>query len=374
MEGFLTALQQLLRNLPAVILWLVTVVFASAVVSFFLSLKIPRRYNVAVIGFHGSGKTTLITALFREILEGKIKSVQATLSTRSTTERVMQGIAKLDEGKPLGPTEDQDMFAYRTKIVLGSLLKKTYDVAIGDFPGRMSEQLAHDAVEPFLHPDFEGWCREADAFIFVIDVTPCFMKYESNKGINREYVIKMTAATRTAWQNLLNMHSAGAKRLKSYPAVLTFTKSDLINYVSDAPDATVTPLIERWGLSLEELPVNVRIDTDKLSEQQENILDEFSAVRTFFRQTNHGFREVFVSSVGGPDKEKFSKDEDVLKEPRRGVVRTLFRQIKHWLQEVFVSRVGGPDKEKFSKDKDVLKEPRLGLEELLRAVLPAPPS
>lgn len=330
MAEFLTTLQKLLQNLPAFVLWLVTVVFASAVVSFFLNLRIPRRYYVAVIGSRGSGKTMLIHALFREILEGRIRKVEATLSTRSTTERVMKGIALLDEGKPLGPTKDQDMFAYRTKIVLGSLLNKIYDVEFGDFPGHMSEELADDAVEPFLDPQFARWVNEADAFIFVVDVAPCFMGCESNPRISREYVVRMTAAIRTAWQNVLNEHTAGAKRLKSYPVALTFTKSDLVNYVSDAPDANVAELMQRWGF--EELPVNVRIDTEKLSHQQKNITDAFSGVRTFFRQTNHRFREVFVSSVGVLDEKQFLKDEDVL------------------------------------------NEPRLGLEELLRAVLPTPPS
>ena len=330
MEGFLTVLQQLLQNLPAVVLWLVTVVFASAVVSFFLNLRIPRLYSIAVIGFRGSGKTTLITALFREILEGRIKRVQATLSTRSTTERVMEGIAALDEGKPLGPTKDQDMFAYRTNIVLGTHIKKTYKGLIGDFPGRMSEELADNTVAPFIEPEFARWVNEADAFIFVVDVAPCFMGYESDKGVNREYVIKMTAAIRTAWQNVLNEHTATAKRLKSYPVVLAFTKSDLINYISDAPDANVTELMQRWGS--EELPVNMRIDADKLSKQKKNIRDAFSAVLTFFEQTNHKFQEVFVSSVGVLDEKQFLKDEDVL------------------------------------------NEPRLGLEELLGAILPTPPS
>jgi type IV secretory pathway ATPase VirB11/archaellum biosynthesis ATPase len=81
-----------------------------------LKRALPKAYDVAIIGFPKSGKTTLITALFGEIFASRITTVEATLRGQSTIERVNHDLAKLEMGEAVGPTTDQDLFAYRTTI------------------------------------------------------------------------------------------------------------------------------------------------------------------------------------------------------------------------------------------------------------------
>ncbi|MBI3788421.1 MAG: GTPase domain-containing protein [Ignavibacteriales bacterium] len=338
MQEIISALVKSLPELAPIILWVVTVFFASILVAFFLDLRMPRPYNVAIIGLPGSGKTTLIIALFREILAGRIKKVLATLSTRTTNERVMKSIALLDSLKPLGPTQDQDMFAYRTNIVLGSFFRKTYKVEFADFPGEESSKLEDPsqesgngtvvAVEPFLNPEFARWVNEADAFVFVVDVARCFIGYEHEKGISKDYTGATTEGIRTAWQNIVNEHTAGSKRVRSIPVVLVYAKSDLINHVSE--NGNVTEAMLTWGYK--KIPDKPKIDSGKLSEYGKKIAWAFSDVRKFFQQSGNPFYEIFTSSYG------------VL------------------------------GKEDFVHEREVLTEPRMGLSELLQAVLPAPPS
>lgn len=307
MEGILAALQNLTQNLPGFVLWLVTVVLVSAVWAFFLNLKVPQAYNVAVIGFPRAGKTTLIISLFGEILAGRMKKVRARLSTRTTIERVESGLVKLQKGEPLGPTKDQDMFAFRTVIVLGSWLRKTLKVEIADFPGVMSEELG-DGAESMLDPEFARWVNEADAFIFVIDLARCFIGVET--GINRDYVVKARSAIRGAWQNTLNHHSAGERKLKSYPVVLAFTKADVINYLSDESDPDLRETIVTYGFSkLPGRPGEVRVDAVKFLKYKQEILDAFTDLRSFFEQTNRHYDEVFVSSLGALEEKRLGFEE-----------------------------------------------------------------
>ncbi len=335
MREFLTTIERLLQgNLDLIILWLISLFFVGVLVYSFLELRSPKSYYIAIIGLPQSGKTTIIHAMFREILDGRIKGMQANLWGRSTTERVMRGISSLEEGKALLPTQEKDIFGYRTSMLLGTVLKKKYDVTIGDFPGRQSEILSgrdstENADERYLEPEFARWVNEADAFIFVVDLARCYAGFDPVKReINKEYVRKTTSAIRTAWQNVLHEHAAGEK-VKISRVVLVFTKADLVNYIVK-PDANVATQVERFGYK--DLPWGVRIDPVGLKEQADNILREFAEVRKFFLQSGNRYNEVFTSSVGVLNNTRLVTDESIS------------------------------------------REPRLGIEELLRSILPAPPS
>jgi GTPase Era involved in 16S rRNA processing len=298
MQDLLTTLQSLSQFLPAIILWLVAVGVATTLMWVLLDSRMPRPYNIAIIGYPESGKTTLIVSLFGEILASKIEGVRATLSTKSTTERVIPGIAALEMRKALSPAKSQFMFVYRADIVLGSRswLRKTYKVEVGDFSEQTAEELAVGTAERLVNPEFEKWVNEADAFVFVIDVAQCYRGYEMGNRINDEYVRQMTAAIRTAWQNVLNYHTAGRKKLRSYPVILAFTKSDLINHVSDAPNAHVSEAMQKWGFA--EIPAVADIQPQKFSQEAQRIRDAFDEVRSFFQQNSDSYEDVFVSSLG----------------------------------------------------------------------------
>ncbi len=300
-------LQQI--NWPSIVLWVVTIVFATAIVSFFLNLRIPRVYNIAVIGSPRSGKTTLIISLFGQILSGRVKSLEATLSSVRTTERVMSGIARLEMGKALNFT-DKDLFVYRSDVVIGAfsnqvigtLFKKTYRVEIADFGGQQLAKSDNTTAEPLIDPEYAKWVNEADAFIFVIDIGPCFVGVETGDKVSRQYAINMTAAFRAAWQNVLNQHTAGSNKVRSYPLVLAFSKSDLINFVPEK----LAELERLWAFG--NLPGIVNVDSQRLAQYAPSIREAFSDLRKFFQQTSDNYEEVFVSSVGNLNGDRLGFD------------------------------------------------------------------
>lgn len=103
----------------------------SAAISIYASLvarkKLPLAHNVAVVGYPRSGKTTLITALFAEIFSRNISSISITPRGEETIKRINDDIARLESGRELGPTTDQDLFAYRAEMLTGkSIFAKRY--------------------------------------------------------------------------------------------------------------------------------------------------------------------------------------------------------------------------------------------------------
>jgi hypothetical protein len=141
--------------------------------------------------------------------------------------------------------------------------------------------------------------NEADAFIFVVDMARCLSGDRSSDRINNEYVSDMIAAIRAAWQNTLNHHSAGEKKLKSFPVVLTFTKSDLVNFLGDARNANTTESIQAYGFEkLPGVPGKVTIDLQRFEQERGTLINAFSDLRNFFIQTNRNYSEVFTSSLG----------------------------------------------------------------------------
>jgi GTPase SAR1 family protein len=314
-QEVLTVLRNLLQGLPPsvlwAVLWAVGLVVASVFCAFLLSWKVPRAYSVAVIGFSRAGKTTLIQALFEQVRDGKIevKGVRPTLSAKGTKARIERQSAWLERQQALGPTRDQDMYAYRTDIELGALFRKPYKVEFGDFPGVMSEELADGAIEPLLDRDYAKWVCEADAFIFAIDLARLFEDYERTAEINRAYLARVTTGIRTSWQYITENHISG-NGVKSLPVVLAFTKSDLINYVSDDPSVNVTELIQKWGF--DEMPEIKEVDCQKLAQYAPRVKEAFSKPRSVLKEKGNKFTEVFVSSFGNMDGYRLGFDDLLL--------------------------------------------------------------
>jgi GTPase Era involved in 16S rRNA processing len=190
-----------------------------------------RPFNVALIGFPQSGKTTLIVTLFQEIFSQKIRYAKATLKGESTIERLNQQIELKESGRPLGPTNDQTMFAYRTNIETGTgFFKEEYKVEFGDYPGEYSEQLSEsEYFSELKKTEFFKWSVEADAYIFIVDVGKYLSAFPN---VERDRFVATTSkAIRQSWQHFLDYNISSLRKAKQKPVLLLFNKMDLCNYL-----------------------------------------------------------------------------------------------------------------------------------------------
>jgi len=182
------------------------------------------QYSVALIGFPRSGKTTLIVSLFGEMFAGQIGR-QLRPSGESTINRVNELLAQLQMGRALGPTEDQDRFAFRSELKSGRFpFSRMYKVEFGDFPG--SDSVAYlQKYGPWLHTtEFFKWVVEADALVFVVDVA----EFYRDQGRQTAYVAEMSSAIRAAWQHYVEANKEQRARCRRVRVVLVFTKADLL--------------------------------------------------------------------------------------------------------------------------------------------------
>lgn len=240
---------------------------AVAFQAFFGQSALPRSYAVAIIGFPKAGKTTLITSLFREIFEGRVH-VKAQVRGAAVIERVNVNIARLASGKVIGPTLSQDRFAYRTDITFGDFpLRRTYKVDFGDFPGEDTDEYIENS-EPWLHTsEFFKWVAEAEALVFVIDIAEFLLD-------ERGYVARMTSSVRAAWQHFLDANNHRLSAATKSPVVLAFNKADLLALVADS-DTELKALIRRYGFSTTEIPPEIEVDSEIVSEWENRVFSAF---------------------------------------------------------------------------------------------------
>jgi hypothetical protein len=188
----------------------------------------PRTYNVAIIGFSKTGKTTLLTVLLGEILFDRIKRCRVVVKGESTINRLNANLKRLKEGKPVGATKNESRFAYKTNITMKKrIFPKNYNIEFGDFPGECSEQFAVKSLKWLDDKYFMNWAIEADAFFFVIDVSICFLPED-----RFPYTINdIDTGYRAAWQHILDFNPYKVKQLRTYPISIIFTKSDIVNLI-----------------------------------------------------------------------------------------------------------------------------------------------
>jgi GTPase SAR1 family protein len=272
-----------------------------------LSNRLPVAHNVAVIGFPRSGKTTLITSLFGEIFAQRVLGVQATPTGATTIERINADLAKLEMGHALGPTTDQDLFAYRTNVTTkGFLLPRSYKVEFGDFPGEDSAQYTKNFGPWFHTTPFFKWVVDADAYIFVIDLA----KY-LNPADQKNYIAEMSSAIRAAWQNLSDNIEGGSKAIKNRPAVLVFTKADIFDNLPISISLLLNTqssedLVERESIKEailkagfgNDLPPVQKINTDLLDAERQKVEHDFADLINFLGSESARFHILYTSCVG----------------------------------------------------------------------------
>jgi|GEM_PF-1303956 len=322
MLGFLIFITGLLSSLPIFsnshstfenILSKILILFGAmlfGVALFFnLNRSTPRAYNIAIIGFPRSGKTTLITSLFKEIFATRIIGVKAAPRGSTTIERINENMEKLERGRAIGPTEDQTRFSYATNISIKKGLFTTYyKVEFGDFPGDDTEKYVNKYGDWLHKTEFFQWVMECDALIFVIDLA----EYLKNYNINNDYISIISKAVRAAWQYYYEFNRLRIKssELRRRPIVLTFTKVDSIeiyNKYSSSRNNYQQALMENSFGKL--VPSVHEIDPDNIIECKKIVLDDFSELIKYLQNESNNFRFVFTSCFGTINGKKIGMED-----------------------------------------------------------------
>lgn len=259
----------------------------------FLNTSMPKPYNVAIVGFPCSGKTTLLTSIFGEIFARRIHGINAHLKGKFTIERVNNDLEKFQKDMALGPTKNEDRFSYQTNITINRFpINEVFKVEFGDFPGKDSEKHFEKNGEQLHNTEFFKWYVDADAIIFVVDIG----EYLRKDG-DKDYVTKMSKAIRTAWESILDINKDILKEVEKRPIVLVFTKADLFGVTKsrnsiDEFEDTITKL------GFGETPKIHEIDLNEFESGKNIITDDFKDLISFLGNQKNKFNILFTSSFG----------------------------------------------------------------------------
>ena len=165
----------------------------------------------------------MITAVFAFLFRRGIRGASILPRGDETISRVNSNMEALELGRPISPTRDQDVFAYRAEVKLRTFLGALrYKLEIGDFPGEDTVAFAEQYGDWLHRTNYFEWAISADAFVFVIDAGAV---YEDSSG---EYVARQKSALRAVWQRLQEHHLEGRSDLRRKPLILAFAKADLL--------------------------------------------------------------------------------------------------------------------------------------------------
>lgn len=210
-------------------------------------------------------------------------------------------LKRLEQGKALGPTTDQDLFAYRTNIEIKRFpLPQIYKVEFGDFPGEDSKDFSAKYGEWLHTTPFFKWANDADAYVFVIDLGMYFKKIENRKT----YVAEISAALRAAWQHILEHNSDAEKKVHHRPIVLAFTKADLVSIVFNHKNIKEPEVIDSISTEIiklgfgENVPEIHPINEQSYREGVKTVEADFSDLLEYFKRETKKFHTIFVSSFG----------------------------------------------------------------------------
>lgn len=282
-----------------VLLWvfgiIAILVTGGAVFIFATNISAPIARDVAIVGFPQSGKTTLIISLFGEAFAGRLERItKMTPKGTAVIERVNADWEMLQRGQALGPTRDQDRFAFRADVqVKQDILPLTYKVNFGDFPGDDSAEYT-EKYGNWLHTnEFFKWAADSDAMILVVDLGQYLLpKHKA------EYVTRMSSALRAAWQHFLDINEYRLKKVKKHPLVLTFAKADLFGVTKgNLSWNRYEQEILKLGFG-KETPKLHNIDLTELKSGQARVLEDFAELISYFDSESTNFKVIFCSCFG----------------------------------------------------------------------------
>jgi hypothetical protein len=277
--------------------------------------NLPTAYSVAVIGFRRSGKTTLLTEIFHELIHFRISDVDASLRGQATIERLTDYIGRIDRRQPVGSTTEESRFPYEANVeVRSGIFLRKFKVSIADYPGESSEQLSRRAemadelrdggiskTSLLGNQEYFRWVLEADAMIFIIDIAaylldrlPTEADGPEGSGDNARY---MTNSFTMAWQYLLDARrQGGSERLPR--VVLAFTKCDLLDMSAETAAAdSLEAVIARLGYEAP-LPEVRELNPLTFAEKREKCESDFADLIEYFKHYRGAkFSVVFTSSL-----------------------------------------------------------------------------
>lgn len=267
--------------------------------------QLPPSYRVAIVGLPLSGKTTLITSLFREAFARRIsKNIKLTPRGDQTIKRINRQIEMLDAGRAIGPTRDQDMFAFRAELTVERFpIPSSYRIELGDFSGKDSQVYAESRVPP-NDDEFYRWIADSDAIVMVVDIGA----YLLGEPERKTHVASVSSFLRGIWQHFLDVNADRSKEVKRHTVILVFTKADLIGREKKHDPFLSLPrnvseemhrreAIRRWAFG-ERLPPVAEMDSGTLDKGMENLKEDFRDLITYLRSEAPSFRMLFTSSFG----------------------------------------------------------------------------
>lgn len=282
-------------------LFIVFLLLANLFAIYRINRRLPSAYRIAVIGFPKAGKTFLITSIFRDLFLGKIPGFKTIPRGRESIERINKYIKLIESGEAIGPTTDQDVFAFRADLVQKSypLQQKRWKAEIGDFPGEDTEDFIKENGEWLHNSNYFKWAISADAVIFNIDLADYLTAIEPEK-----FAIQMKTSFQAAWMHIEEYHIDGHKNLQRMPVSLVFTKADLlIRYSqfqrnhSKSSQEFINEIKEYGFQKIHWL--DLRGDQDIEIDQQIFIetINDFSDIVKFFQEKTNKFNIEFVSAI-----------------------------------------------------------------------------
>jgi GTPase SAR1 family protein len=255
----------------------------SALVTWIFSVrKMPASHRVAIIGFPQTGKTTLITSLFDYMFRHGARGRSIVPRGDETIRRINENLEQLELGRPIRPTSDQDVFAFRAEVdPPDDVFGRRYKLEIGDFPGEDTVVFT-EQYGAWLHdtPYFQ-WAVSADAFVFVADGSSVV------EGADAQYIARQKSVLRAAWQRLREHHLDGGANLRQKTLLLVFTKADLLLNVQ---------LAEQRGRVVEVPRVVEAQSENVILGPIEDVRSKFGDLISYFELESSRFSVVFTSA------------------------------------------------------------------------------
>jgi len=306
MKSILNFFEFIANNLPILI---VLLLLANLLAFYLASKRLPSAYRIAIIGYPRAGKTFLITAIFKNLFLGKVSGFDTIPRGNETIERINNYIELMETGRAIGPTTDQDVFAFRADLVRKFFgFQRKWKTELGDFPGEDSEEFGRKSGSTdYFNTNYFKWAISSDSYIFNIDLASYLIA-----PVPKIFATETKTFFTKAWQHLQDHHIDGKKNLGRMPVSLVFTKSDLLirytEFEKQSPrgsDEFINKIIEYGFKRIVWLDLRgdkaVQIDQQLLNE----IETAFSEIVDYFKLQTKKFSVEYVSAITTTDEGGF---------------------------------------------------------------------